>query len=337
MEAVYPRWGLYQVGRLKRRAYRRPGPQTALAWWTLRRALLREVAAFRPDVIFAQLSLVNGEMARRLKRETGLPYVVLDQDFDEVEDALTLPARRAALTRVWRESDGQLVVAERMAAAAKRVWPDAKPGRIHNGSRPPPSDHTPPPRPAELVGKTVVLSVGAFFPRKQRPLLVRAFAAVAGRHPQAVLRLVGGGAQFDETVRLVEELGVADRVTLTGPLPPDRVRDELAWADFFALPSRDEPFATVFAEAMAAGLAIVYGNDGGIADAITDGEQGLAVDPRDEAAVAAALDALLGDADRRGRMGRAAFELFASSLTWEQHGRKLLGVLRDAAATRPGR
>ena len=332
VEVVYPRWGLYQVGRLKWRAYRRPAAQTTLAWWTLRRALLREIRDFRPDVAMAQLSLMNGETARRLKAATGLPYVVLDQDCDEIEDALTMPARRRALVRVWSEAAGRLVLAERMADAAQKVWPEGdRPSVIANGSAAPPADYAPPPRPPELVGRTVVTSVGAFFPRKQRPLLVRAFARIAPDHPDAVLRLVGGGAEFEETRQLVDSLGLTGRVQLTGPLPPPRVRDELAWADTFALPSRDEPFGVVYAEAMARGLSILCGDDGGIADLVRDGVHGRIVPPRDEAAVAAALHDLLSDPAARHRMGEAGRALWRSSLTWDHHGRKLLGVLRDAA------
>ena len=337
VQVAYPRWMLYQTGRLKSQAYRRPAPQIALGWRTLRRSILREARDFRPDAIVAQLSLVNGEIARRLSREIGVPFAAIDQDFEEIEDAMRLPARRDALTRIWREASAHVVIAGRMGRAARQVWPGDEPVLIHNGSQPAPPGWTPPPKPAELGGKIVVLSVGAFFARKQRPLLIRAFArAVVGRHPEATLRIVGAGDEptYREAADIAASMGVADQVEVLGPLPPERVREEMAFADLFALPSRDEPFGVVYAEAMAMGLPILCCDDGGMAEIVTDGEHGRVVPPGDEAAVAAALDEMIGDADGRRRMGAAAKALFESSLTWDHHGRRLLAVLRDAAANR---
>ena len=80
-------------------------------------------------------------------------------------------------------------------------------------------------------------------------------------------------------------------------------------ADVVVQKSIAEGFGLTVAEAMWKQKPVVAGRVGGIQDQIVDGESGLLVDdPRDLAAVAAAIDSLLGDPERAARIGRAARE-----------------------------
>ena len=101
---------------------------------------------------------------------------------------------------------------------------------------------------------TTVLFVGRLYPeQKGLEPLVRAMARVP-RELGLELRLVGedwGGVELVQ--RLGRELGVADRITMTGPLPRDALLLEYARADLFVLPSLFEPYGIVLTEAMAAG------------------------------------------------------------------------------------
>ena len=80
-------------------------------------------------------------------------------------------------------------------------------------------------------------------------------------------------------------------------------------ADLFVLPTRDEAFGLAFQEAAAAGLPSIGTRLNAVPELVKDGVSGLLVPPGDRAALAAALDHLLGDAQRRrewGSHGRAA-------------------------------
>jgi glycosyltransferase involved in cell wall biosynthesis len=79
---------------------------------------------------------------------------------------------------------------------------------------------------------------------------------------------------------------------------------------------------------------VVWSTDGGIADVLEDGVHGRGVPPRDEEALADALDDLLGDAGRRERMGAAARELFDAHLTWEANARGMLSLFAVATGRR---
>ena len=73
--------------------------------------------------------------------------------------------------------------------------------------------------------------------------------------------------------------------------------------DVLVVPSRQEPFGTVLAEAMAAGTPVVATRVGGLAEVVADGETGLLVEPGRPDELAAAVLEVLG---RREEMGAAA-------------------------------
>jgi len=80
----------------------------------------------------------------------------------------------------------------------------------------------------------------------------------------------------------------------------------LAISDIFCLPSYREGFGTVVIEAAAMGLPTVGTTINGLIDAVTDGETGILVPPRDDRALLAALKRLLDHPDELDRMGREA-------------------------------
>ncbi|GIQ63481.1 hypothetical protein PACILC2_20490 [Paenibacillus cisolokensis] len=78
--------------------------------------------------------------------------------------------------------------------------------------------------------------------------------------------------------------------------------------DIFVLPSRAEAFGSVFAEAALCWLALVGTNVGGIAEQITDGENGLLVPPDDPDALCEALVKVVTDPAFRYNLARSAWE-----------------------------
>jgi glycosyltransferase involved in cell wall biosynthesis len=104
----------------------------------------------------------------------------------------------------------------------------------------------------------------------------------------------------------------------------------MVWADVFSLVGWDEPCATVFLEAAAAGKPIVLARDGGFNDVFESGVHGISVSPRDRAAAAEALLELAGDRERREAMGKAVFDLWERRLTWDSNSDEILQILVEA-------
>lgn len=155
-------------------------------------------------------------------------------------------------------------------------------------------------------------------PWKGQDLAVRAFALAFPAGPQR-LRLVGGAwfgeDDWAEQLRaLAASLGVADRVELVGHR--DDVAAELAALDVVvACSTRPEPFGQVVVEALTGGRPVVVTAEGGPAETVTDGVDGLVVPPRDPGALAAALRRLHDDTALRARLadaGRATAGRFAA-------------------------
>lgn len=330
----YPRWLFYQVGRLKALGYRHPLPMLGLGWLSVRGRLKRIVNEFQPDVIFAHHTGVNGYIAERLHRLYGIPYVVTDHAFEEITDCARMPGRKAMFERVVRHAHTMISVADRMRDDMLRLFPHAHAQTVHNGVELPPAALLSTPRPAELQDRQVVLSVGLMYERKAFPLLVKAFAQVAAGHPQAMLRIIGDGATRTETEAAIRETGMQERVQILGFKPRQQVLQEMAWCDCFALIGWDEPFATVFIEAMALGKPIITADDGGINDVVRDKVHGLVIPPHDVEAAARALDALLASPERCAAMGKAARQLVEQNLTWKANAHAMIDIFRQAAAHR---
>ncbi len=154
-------------------------------------------------------------------------------------------------------------------------------------------------------GVPVVLALGRLHRNKGFDVLVRAMRGLPGVH--AVI--AGEGPERGALERLARGEGVADRVHL-----PGWTRDGaglLAACDVLVCPSRQEPLGNVVLEAFSAGRPVVAAAAAGPAELIEDGRTGRLVAVEDDAALAGAIGAVLGDrvlASRLAAAGRAEFE-----------------------------
>jgi type III pantothenate kinase len=95
-------------------------------------------------------------------------------------------------------------------------------------------------------------------------------------------------------------------------------------------PSHREGYGVVAREAMAHGRPVVATAVGGLLDAIEDGVTGLLVPPRDPAALRAAIETLLSDAELRRRLGVAARKAARDRFSWQVSTERTLAAYRDA-------
>jgi D-inositol-3-phosphate glycosyltransferase len=156
----------------------------------------------------------------------------------------------------------------------------------------------------------LVLYVGRIAPIKGLETLLDAVAQLRARGSAVRLLIVGGEA--DEPVngheveirRRVESLGLREIVRFAGAQPQEALRDYYVAADVTVLPSYYESFGMVALEAMACGSPVIGSRVGGLTTTVRDGVTGFLVPDGDAGALAERIDALLGDADLRFRLGR---------------------------------
>jgi glycosyltransferase involved in cell wall biosynthesis len=120
--------------------------------------------------------------------------------------------------------------------------------------------------------------------------------------------IAGEGANREDLLSEIHELGLESRVTLTGTLPEAEVFQLLSKADAFVLPSVGfgEAWPVSVMEAMGAGLPVIASTIGATQEMITPGEDGFLVPQRDEQKLFECIALLANDTETRRRVGEAA-------------------------------
>ena len=129
--------------------------------------------------------------------------------------------------------------------------------------------------------------------------------------------------------KLVQELGIGDRVTFTGHVGADKLAQLYSSAEIAVTASLYEGFGLPAAEAMACGTPVIATRAGALPEIVGEHGTGILVPPADPPALAAAIKRLLADKQLRQRMGDAARKRIEESFSWEGAARKTLEVYQE--------
>lgn len=152
----------------------------------------------------------------------------------------------------------------------------------------------------------VIGTVARFDPVKDLASLIRAFAHLCAHHNGRRLKLllVGDGSERPALEKLASEIGIRDRLILTGFT--DDIPRLLRTMDIFAVSSVSEGLPIAVLEAMCARLPVVATNVGAVPELVTGGLSGLLVEPRAPQAMAEKLAILVNDPELSRRFGASA-------------------------------
>jgi phosphatidyl-myo-inositol alpha-mannosyltransferase len=174
-------------------------------------------------------------------------------------------------------------------------------------------------------GKVNILFVGRLEKRKGLRYLLRAFATLKARRPDARLVVVGayGERQRRGYERWVRESNLSD-VVFSGYAPLDMLPRYHASSHIFCAPNTgNESQGIILLEAMAAGLPVVASNIEGFAGVLTDGIEGTLVRPKDSDVLSEALLQLVDSRELREEMSAHGRER-AQHFSWERVSRRVL-------------
>ena len=144
-------------------------------------------------------------------------------------------------------------------------------------------------------GEWRLVQAGRLIEKKGLPVTLRAFAVFLGKYPNATLTIAGEGAMLGELQQLARELNVEARVSFTGFISQEQLRDIYYRSHIFLHPSQtghdgnQEGIPNSMLEAMASGLPVFATRHGGIPEAIENGVSGVLVPERDHEELARAL------------------------------------------------
>jgi glycosyltransferase involved in cell wall biosynthesis len=287
-----------------------------------------------------RLDLLHG-LAYAVPRLAPCPTVVTVHDLSFLRfPELFRPANRLYLSAATRMSVARSRTVIAVSGSTKRELvallgvPPERVEVIPNGLeplfRPLPRDEVERFRRARGLPERFVLHLGTLEPRKNVPLLVRAYARLRRLGLGHRLVLAGGkGWLYDAIFAEVQALGLADDVIFPGFIP---FEEQPLWynaAAAFAYPSRYEGFGLPPLESMACGTPVVVANSSSLPEVV--GEAGLTVESGDEAGLADALGRLIEDGALRERLRGAGLER-AKLFDWDDVARRTLAVYRRAAA-----
>ena len=134
--------------------------------------------------------------------------------------------------------------------------------------------------------------------------------------------------------KLAEELGVRDRMTFVGRLPVDELARLYNEAEVLVSPSVYEGFGLPAAEANACGVPVIATTAGAFPEVIADGETGMLVPPGQPLPLADAIESLLLDREKRGRMGAAGTARIGEYFSWRVCAEKTLALYEEVLAQR---
>ncbi|HEY3219948.1 MAG TPA: glycosyltransferase family 4 protein [Gemmatimonadales bacterium] len=182
-----------------------------------------------------------------------------------------------------------------------------------------------------LNGGPWLLTVARLEWHKGIDTVMRAMAAVRAAHPTACYAIAGSGERLPRFELLRDQLGLGDAVRFLGAVSDEELPGLYNVADLYVGASRQieglvEGFGLSLVEASACGLAVVGGRSGGVPDAVRDGETGILVDPDDPAAVAAGINALLVNPERRKQLGAAGRRAVETYYNWDRVAKELMEI-----------
>jgi glycosyltransferase involved in cell wall biosynthesis len=289
------------------------------------RAAMRVHHAWPVNVVHAHWWFPGGLVARALHARAGRPYIVTSHGSD-LRLARSVPGAAVLYRLVSRQASAMTTVSSWLADESRRLDPACQP------------IVAPMPVVSELFhpGDTRIanrlLFVGKLTEQKGLHHLLRAMSRMSVR---ATLDVVGAGRVDDADVRaLTESLGLADRITWHPLLSQAELALRYRIAAVHVIPAVGEGLGLTAVESLLSETPVVAFDSGGLPDVVIHEQTGLLVSPGDPAALAGALDKILGDTAYRERLGAAGRRFALAHFGSDAVAAQYASLLHAAAARR---
>jgi len=309
--------------------------------WSVSRAVRRVAAGQRPSIVHTARPLPEGlaALAGCAFPPSGLQYATWVHG-EDLAAALTSRehgwlarqvCRRAA--RVFCNSRFTADLVSSVGTAPSRisvVYPGVDIERFH-----PDVDRGL--RAVLAPAGPMLLSVGRLQRRKGHDLAIQAVGRIAASFPGLRYVIAGDGTERPRLEELVRSLGVAEQVVFLGEVEDTRLPLLYAACDVFLMPTRRdgadvEGFGIVYLEAAASGRPSIGGRNGGVPEAVADGQSGMLVSGEDPVELATTLEDLLRSDTLRQRLGAEGRRRVAETFTWARAAERVQEIHEEMTA-----
>lgn len=281
------------------------------------------------QVIHANFMFPSGYIGYKLKKKYGVPLVFHERSVRRLDTASKNKRLKKIYSRVLAESDLIITPSNKMADFIREGFHNS--GNIQvvrDVGDIDIADDLIESKPNKYKTKKIVLSVGSLIERKGHQYLIKAIDKIKEVVPEIKCIIIGSEKRSKLIHDLISNLGLNDIVELYGELPHKEVLKTMSWCDVFVLPSWNEAFGTVNAEAMTFGKPIIGCMGEGISEVIDNGVQGLLVRKQDVDSLAEALFKILNDKSLALQMGKKSRELAEKELNYNFISSQIIDLYR---------
>ena len=286
------------------------------------------------DVVFAHWLIPDGWIALQAARQAGALIAIEMRGDDIFIDPYRSEIHRSHAVKALEQSDLILGCCPAMIKSAfKFTTKIKKTGFVYNGIVP------------EKVSKNetkiglrqelklpenefLIICIASLNERKGWIEFLQALKQLKQEQHYFKVLAIYNNQQFSLN-KLLESLGLCERVINIGEVEPDKIGKFLRASDCFCLPSRSEGLPNALIEAMANGLACVATRVGGIPDILHHNKNGLVVSPESPGELAEALKELICSDHKVKFYGKKAIETIREVGTFESNAEKLFKMLQS--------
>ncbi|RPF71517.1 glycosyltransferase [Aurantiacibacter spongiae] len=243
---------------------------------------------FSPDLLVGHKLTVEGFVVHRMARELHLPYALTIQGDTDTKILRARPDLRRKLGDIYRGAGAVVSLAPWSLEQVERLL---GPRDVGTFVIPCPTDLDGVKSPRAGDGKFLTVFHLKSYRRKNFAGMLSALDILSLRGSEPRLCVAGGGSEDD--IEAVTRLAGTRPVTFEGAIGRDAMAARMNAASAFVLPSLRESFGLVFIEALLAGCPVIYPAGQAISGFFEKRSFAVAVNPRDNRAIAAAMAHML--------------------------------------------
>ncbi len=306
-----------------------------------RHRLIKELIAWKPDVIHSQCEFFTFEYAQWISKKTGAPIVHTYHTLYEQYATYVFPSRRLGNQVVKTFSRVRLKNVKRVIAPSNKVKKVLEGYGLDNSISIVPSGIDLTQHAGRLTreqrqslreslgirpDQLVMLNLGRLGTEKRLEELMELFAGILRDFPAVVFLIVGDGPARPKLEQMSQQLGVHNRVIFTGMVEPGAVQQYYQIADLFVSASTSETQGLTFVEAAANGLPLLCRADPCLQEVLIPGENGYTFTNVEE--FRRGLGAIVSDPAWRAAAGERS-RLIAAGFDKEAFGDHVEAIYKD--------